>query len=85
MYIALREGDADSLDVKSLLDLARDIPVSGPAVFGLDPRPAEQVDGRIGQFIDMDGDNATYLGSAPDDCRHVASTSGARTSCMTGE
>ena len=50
--VTLRKGETDSLGVESFPDLVRQIPVDAPVVTGLDPRPAEQIDGRIRQLVD---------------------------------
>ena len=53
VHIPLRKWNTDPFGVKPFFDLAREIPVDGPIILGLDPRATEQIDGRIGQFIDV--------------------------------
>ena len=52
MDVLLREGNRDSLSVKLLLHLAGDIPEDFPVIGGLRPRPADEIDGGIGELVD---------------------------------
>lgn len=53
MNVALREWETDALGVESALDRAGDVGLDGPVVGRFDPRSAEQINRRVGQFGDV--------------------------------
>ncbi len=51
VHVVLGEGDRNAFGVEPLLHAARDVPVHRPVVARLGPGPADEIHGRIGQFV----------------------------------